>query len=98
MNGASVVNNPMPHALAQTLLSTLQTLSSASRYWVAFSGGLDSTVLLHLMSSLRDELNVPLSALHVDHGLSEHSTDWSNRCRDLCNALEVPLTVEQEQV
>jgi tRNA(Ile)-lysidine synthase len=88
----------MPQSLRQHLLTTLQSLSSAPRYWVAFSGGLDSTVLLHLMASLRGELDAPLLALHVDHALSEHSAGWSRHCRDLCAALDVSLTVEQVSV
>ncbi len=88
----------MQQSLLQHLRNTLQALPKASHYWVGFSGGLDSTVLLHLMASLRDELNVPLSALHVDHALSEHSADWSRHCRDLCDALGVPITVEQVTV
>lgn len=88
----------MPQSLRQHLLSTLRSLFDVSHYRVGFSGGLDSTVLLYLMASLRDELNAPLSALHVDHGLSEHSAEWSNHCRDFCDALNVPLTVEQVRV
>ncbi len=85
----------MPQSLRQHLINTLQALPGAPRYWVAFSGGLDSTVLLHLMASLRGELGAPLLALHVDHGLSEHSADWSHCCRELCDELGVSLTVER---
>jgi len=88
----------MPHSLRQHLLSTLQALPPASRYWLAFSGGLDSTVLLHLMAGLRDELGAPVCALHIDHGLSPRSADWSAQCRHLCESLGVPLTVERVTV
>lgn len=88
----------MPQSLRQHLLTLLQSQSPATRYWVAFSGGLDSTVLLHLMTSLRDVLDAPLLALHVDHGLSKHSVDWSRHCRDICDALNVSLTTEQVSV
>jgi len=85
----------MPHELRQHLLSNLQALPPAPRYWIAFSGGLDSTVLLHLMASLRDELHGELCALHVDHGLSSYSADWSEQCREFCDTLGVPLTQER---
>lgn len=88
----------MPHSLRQHLLSTLQALPPASRYWVAFSGGLDSTVLLHLMAGLQDKLGGELCALHIDHGLSSHSADWSARCRQYCESLGVPLTAERVTV
>lgn len=88
----------MSQSLSEHLLTTLKSLPSMPRYWVAYSGGLDSTVLLHLMASLRGELDAQLSALHVDHGLSEHAADWSQHCRDLCTALDIPFTLEQVSV
>lgn len=88
----------MPQSLRQHLLDTLKGLPQAPRYWVAFSGGLDSTVLLHLLTSLRDSLSGELRAVHVDHGLSEHSADWSAQCRRFCEVLDVPLTLERVEV
>ena len=43
--------------------------------WVAFSGGLDSTVLLH---ALRDVPGV--AATHIDHGLNADSAAWAQHC------------------
>lgn len=37
---------------------------------VAYSGGLDSTVLLHLASIYAKQFQIPLYAYHVNHGLS----------------------------
>ncbi len=88
----------MSQSLSEHLLTTLKSLPPAPCYWVAYSGGLDSTVLLHLMSSLREQLEVPLLALHVDHALSEHSTEWSRHCRDVCDGLDISLTVERVSV
>jgi len=56
---------------------------------IAFSGGLDSTVLLHLAAAdpaLRDR---GLRALHVDHGLHPDSAHWAQACGDECAALGV---------
>jgi tRNA(Ile)-lysidine synthase len=88
----------MPHSLRQHLLSTLQALPSASHYRVALSGGLDSTVLLHLLATLHEEVGKPISALHVDHGLSPQSADWSEQCRRFCEALGVPFMLERVTV
>jgi tRNA(Ile)-lysidine synthase len=49
-------------------------------YWIAFSGGLDSTVLLALMLEVREVLPIQLHVLHVNHHLSLQA----NRCADLC--------------
>jgi tRNA(Ile)-lysidine synthase len=50
--------------------------------------------LLHLLTSLRDELSTDLIALHVDHGLSEHSIQWSEQCRRFCDRLGVLFRIE----
>ncbi len=50
----------------------------------AFSGGLDSTVLLHLLAALRAETGTALSALHVHHGLSPHADAWARHCAAVC--------------
>jgi tRNA(Ile)-lysidine synthase len=62
-------------------------------YRVAFSGGLDSTVLLHLLGDVRPRLGAGLTAVHVDHGLQLASAGWAQHCRDVCGQLDIPLTV-----
>lgn len=60
-----------------------------SRYVIAFSGGLDSTVLLHALVSVREQLGISLLAIHIDHGLQEDSAAWSEHCRDVAEGLGV---------
>ena len=57
---------------------------SPPRVTVAFSGGLDSTVLLSTLSHL--ELPVRLRAAHVDHGLQPQSGAWSEHCERVAGA------------
>ena len=61
---------------------------------LAFSGGLDSTVLLCSLVELRDRgaLRLPLRALHVDHGLHPDSARWAQGCAHLAAEKSVPLT------
>ncbi len=67
------------------------TLPKSGRYYVAFSGGVDSTVLLHLMCSLRERMGFELNALHVDHGLNDQSSEWRSHCESVCRQLDVPF-------
>lgn len=61
-----------------------------ARIWLGFSGGLDSTVLLHLLQK-----NYPgkVSAIHVHHGLQTAADDWAAHCTQVCEALQVPLKI-----
>ncbi|HHH36150.1 MAG TPA: tRNA lysidine(34) synthetase TilS [Gammaproteobacteria bacterium] len=69
----------------------LREIPAAPCYWVAYSGGLDSHVLLHALASLRERLPGRLAAVHVDHGLSPDAPRWAAHCRAVCAGLDVPL-------
>jgi tRNA(Ile)-lysidine synthase len=60
---------------------------------VGFSGGLDSSVLLHLLTRGTTPLHAGLRVLHVHHGLHPRADDWATHCRAVCDALSVPLDV-----
>lgn len=77
-----------PEALLEQLD---RRLPRPADYWVAYSGGLDSTVLLHLLATLRPRLAAPLSVIHVDHALQPESAAWAEHCRRVCAKLDVPL-------
>ncbi len=62
---------------------------------LAFSGGLDSTLLLHLLAECQKMLPFQLSALHVHHGLSPNADAWAVFCADVCKKLNVPLTISK---
>lgn len=62
----------------------------ARRFVLAYSGGIDSQVLLHVLTRLT--LPAPLVAVHVNHGLSEFCDEWTDRCQLSCDALGVSLT------
>ena len=62
---------------------------------VAFSGGLDSTVLLHILSKLRSEFPLKLSAMHVHHGLSTNADVWANFCEKTCSNLNIPFQLKK---
>ena len=75
--------------------ATLSAISSGrpapGGYVVAFSGGVDSAVLLHLVASLDD--GVPLVALHIDHGLHPESARWAEQAERFAAGLGVDCRV-----
>ncbi|MFV8817680.1 tRNA lysidine(34) synthetase TilS [Haliea sp. E17] len=82
------------------LESALAAASAAPRWFVAFSGGLDSTVLLHLLSRWQTgrEAMPELCALHINHQLQDAAADWAEHCRVFCQGLGVPLRVLEATV
>lgn len=86
-------------SLESRLLTALSPWCSAPGWCVAFSGGLDSTVLLHLLVSLSRRMPLPpIRALHIQHGLQAAAEAWPEHCRQVCTALGVPLRVRHVQV
>ncbi|UHQ22021.1 tRNA lysidine(34) synthetase TilS [Lysobacter sp. 5GHs7-4] len=65
---------------------------------VGYSGGLDSSALLHLLAASPQVRERGLRAWHVHHGLHPRADDWAAHCARTCAALSVPLTVSQVQV
>ena len=61
--------------------------------WVAFSGGVDSTVLLHVLRGLPN-----VAAIHIDHHLHEDSPTWARCCAATASAWGVPCRVRNAAV
>ncbi|SDS55115.1 tRNA lysidine(34) synthetase TilS [Pseudomonas oryzae] len=86
-------------SLESRLLQALDAWRQAPAWRIAFSGGLDSTVLLHLLARLRTRHRLPpLSAIHIHHGLQSVADSWVELCRAQCEALGIPLQVRQVRV
>jgi len=83
----------MPAFSPQYLLSRLARLRDTRRCWIAYSGGMDSEVLLHAAAAVRDRLQPELRAVHLDHGLHPDAPQWADHCRASCTRLGVPVEV-----
>lgn len=70
-------------------LGPAPSLPPGSSVWAAFSGGLDSTVLLHRLK----QSGLPVRALHVNHHLQPAANRWVDHCREFCARLGVPIYI-----
>lgn len=62
--------------------------------WVAYSGGRDSAVLVHLAAAAREALSpTVVRAVYVDHGLQAAAPAWAAHCERVCVRLGIPLEV-----
>ncbi|MGI9331267.1 MAG: tRNA lysidine(34) synthetase TilS [Gammaproteobacteria bacterium] len=73
-----------------------QSGATSAALCVAFSGGRDSTTLLHSLARLH--LGVPLRAIHIDHAMHPDSARWAEHCLQVGRQLEVPVEIVRVQV
>jgi len=76
----------MPDPVARLI----ELVGPKPRVAVAFSGGVDSTVLAHLLVKQRRKLG-SLRLIHVDHGLQVASGDFRRHCARMARAWRVPF-------
>ncbi|MFO7786993.1 MAG: tRNA lysidine(34) synthetase TilS [Halospina sp.] len=77
------------------LTAAFKDLPQSRRWWIALSGGCDSTFLLHCLATLAPSHGVPLHAIHLHHGLSAEADQWQQHCERICTLRGVSLVSEQ---
>jgi tRNA(Ile)-lysidine synthase len=86
--------NPSKTLTSKQVFETICSLSSCKKLWVAYSGGLDSHVLLDLVhKAFQSHSEYKISAIHIHHGLSPNADQWVEHCEKVCSNLQIPLTV-----
>ncbi len=71
-------------------------MDNSQYYLIAYSGGLDSHVLLHQMATFQSEdPTLKLRAIHVHHGLNEKADDWVVHCEKVCAELKIPFILKK---
>jgi tRNA(Ile)-lysidine synthase len=86
-----------PSDLSATLRAALAACPDGA-LCVAFSGGPDSTALLHALAQLPEARARGLRALHVDHALHEQSAHWAMQCEAICHAWQIELRILRVRV
>lgn len=65
--------------------------SEIKTWWLAYSGGVDSQVLLHLLSEIKIQYKLDVRAVYIDHGLQAESKKWQAHCASSCEKLSIPF-------
>ncbi len=71
------------------VVERILTAANGHLIWVAFSGGVDSHVLLHLLATHHASDKSRLRAIHINHGLQELSDEWALHCQQVAEQLGV---------
>ncbi|MGF1907944.1 tRNA lysidine(34) synthetase TilS [Vibrio kasasachensis] len=72
--------------------------TKANKIVLALSGGVDSRVLLELLSCYQRRSAISCLAVHVHHGLSTNANDWAEQCQNWCSQAGIELVVEKVQL
>ncbi len=66
-------------------------LSNNDNIVLGLSGGSDSVTLFHILRMLKDEYNLNLTVVHVNHGLRSEAIEDENFCISLCKKYNIPI-------
>src|SRR5688572_6361258 len=80
----------MTSTLSHAVDALLHLTAPKPRLAVAFSGGVDSSVLAHLLAKHRRRF-ASLRLIHVDHGLQAASAEWAAHCQRFARQLKLPI-------
>ncbi|ENU1225390.1 tRNA lysidine(34) synthetase TilS [Providencia rettgeri] len=71
----------------------LNKINGIQKILVGFSGGIDSTVLLHALYLIRQQQlpSLEIRAIHVHHGLNSKANEWEQHCAQLCLQWDIPF-------
>lgn len=77
------------------ILSDVVEVNGGTAFLVAYSGGVDSSVLLHMLHSAKSNYRFSLTALHIDHGIHPQSGSWLEYCSEFCHSLGIKFKSTQ---
>jgi tRNA(Ile)-lysidine synthase len=82
----------------QKIVADLVSLAAGKNVWLAYSGGIDSHVLLQILATTPHPDLKFVAAVHIDHGLQTESKNWLQHCADVCKDLDIDYHALQVQV
>ncbi|QCI19693.1 MAG: tRNA lysidine(34) synthetase TilS [Buchnera aphidicola (Brevicoryne brassicae)] len=64
-------------------------------FLIAYSGGLDSTVLLHQLIEIKKITpDIKIRAIYINHNLTLLAKKWIKHCKKHCKIYQIPLTIK----
>ena len=88
-----------PAPVRDALAHYVEQHPDVTRWCVAYSGGMDSHVLLHAaVELLGTDDAMTLRAVHVDHAMHADSEDWARHASTVAESLGVSLVVRRVRV
>lgn len=74
----------------------IASIAGINKVIIAYSGGVDSHVLLHTCSRVQKKLkHISFLAVYIDHGLHDDSSRWSAHCEEVASKLNTPFISKQ---
>lgn len=73
----------------ELVIQKIRKYCGSSTLWVAYSGGMDSHVLLHFLATHREQFPQKIQVVHVDHQLQSQSAHWAEHCRQVAASLHM---------
>lgn len=84
-------------SLLAAVRSALTDIADKPLY-LAYSGGVDSQCLLHVLADLRDALDLDLTAVHIHHGLQPGADEWLSFCKQEAARLGIAFVSQRCQL
>ena len=75
-----------------------KNIDLSKNMFIAYSGGPDSTALLHLLSTVDLNKKAKVQAIHINHNLSKYSDSWERHCIEQCSKLNINLITESVEI
>ena len=82
----------------EQIVDELARVAAGKQIWLAYSGGIDSHVLLQILAAANHPKLNFVAAVHVDHGLQAESNKWAQHCADVCKELSIEYYCQQVEV
>ena len=84
----------MSQAIQHAIQTLIESNHKNTEYLVAFSGGLDSSVLLFGLSKLQSKYDYKIKVVHVNHQLQDLADEWVAFCHSQCSSLGLTCQIE----